>query len=44
MHPKPIENLFEILMNFEVIMRRARGSENRVVVVVNCRSRALLIH
>ena len=28
MHPKPIENSFEILMNFEVVMGRARGSGN----------------
>ena len=28
MHPKPIENSFEILMNFEVVMGRARESED----------------
>ena len=28
MHPKPIENSFEILMNFEVVMGRARDSED----------------
>ena len=44
MHPKPIENFTKILMNFEVVIGRARDSENTGGVMVNCRSGALLIH